>query len=176
MQKTITNSIAKKIIIYVILFSSVITIITTAIQLYSEYNQDIISIDSRFNEIKTIHLNNLASRIWVADKQEIINQLSSLKNLPFMHYLEIKDGNEILAKTGEKAKDQIITKTYPIFYLYKDQTHNIGKLLVQASLKDVYEHIYQQLWRILLSNTIKTFLVSGFILYTVPNLKVIKHN
>ena len=170
MTTTVPINIAKKIIIYVILFSSAITIITTAIQLYSEYNRDIISIDSRFDEIKTIHIYNLASRVWVADKLEINEQLRSLKNLPFMNYLEVKDGNEILAHIGINEKDQVVTKSYPIDYIYKGKNLNIGTLLVQASLKDVYDHIYQQLWKILLSNAIKTFLVSGFILFLFNQL------
>ena len=90
MPTKIPSSIAKKIILYVILFSSLITVITTAAQLYSEYNRDIKSIDSRFDEIEAIHLNNIASRVWVADKLEINNQINGLKNLPFMHYLDRK--------------------------------------------------------------------------------------
>ena len=170
MKTSIPSSIAKKIIIYVILFSSIITIITTAIQLYSEYNRDITSIDSRFDEIKSIHIHNIASRVWVADKQEINHQLNSLKNLPFMHYLEVKDNDGIIVQTGIKENEQVVTRNYPILYIYKNKTLNIGSLLVQASLKDVYNHIYQQLWKILLSNTIKTFLVSGFILFLFNQL------
>ena len=174
MPTKISSSIAKKIIIYVILFSSLITLITTAVQLYSEYNRDIRSIDSRFNEIKEIHLNSLASRVWVADKLEINDQLSGLKNLPFMNYLEVREGDKILAQKGEKETERIVTESYPILYEYQGKNLNIGTLLVQASLKDVYDHIFEQLWRILLSNGIKTFLVSGFILYLF-NLLVTRH-
>jgi len=174
MTTQISSSIAKRIIIYVILFSSLITIITTAVQLYSEYNRDLKSIDSRFDEIRTIHLNSLASRVWVADKSEINDQLSGLKNLPFMHYLEVKDGNELLAQKGYKEFKQVVTKSYPIIYEYQGKKLNIGTLTVQASLKAVYDHIFQQLWKILLSNAIKTFLVSGFILYLF-NLLVTRH-
>lgn len=174
MPTKISSSIAKKIIIYVILFSSLITITTTAVQLYSEYNRDIESIDSRFDEISAIHLHGLASRVWVADKQDINDQLSGLKNLPFLNYLEVKDGNKILAKNGKKDSEQVVTKSYPILYEYQGKSLNIGTLLVQASLKDVYAHIFQQLWKILLSNAIKTFLVSGFILYLF-NLLVTRH-
>ena len=170
MPTQISSSIAKKIIIYVILFSSLITIITTAVQLHSEYNRDIVSIDARFDEIREIHLKSLASRVWVADKLEINDQLNGLKNLPFIHYLEVRDGNKLLAQKGEKGTEQVLTRDYPILYKYQGKKLNIGTLLVQASLKDVYDHIFEQLWRILLSNAIKTFLVSGFILYLFNQL------
>ena len=170
MQTKPSSNIAKQLIVYVILFSSLITLITTGIQLYAEYDRDISNIDTRFEEIKSIHLKNLASRVWVADRTEIENQLEGLKNLPFMQYLEVRDEKQVLAKTGVQKSEQTISKSYPINYLYQNKTHNIGTLIVKASLTSVYEHIYQQLWKILLSNTIKTFLVSGFILFLFHQL------
>jgi len=150
--------------------SSAITLITTGLQLYSHYKQDRNSIDNRFNEIETIHITNLTSRIWVSDLTEIEQELEALNNLTFIEYLEVADSGKIIAKSGTKQKNNVINKSLPIIYHYNGQDLIIGDLFVQASLDAIYKELIDEAWEILLSNGIKTFLVTGFIFYLFNQL------
>ena len=46
------NKIARRLVIYILIFSSIVTLLLTLIQLYRDYTYDISQIESRFNQIQ----------------------------------------------------------------------------------------------------------------------------
>ena len=171
MQKTspkYNKSITKKLIISVVLFSAFITLITSSIQIYGNYKRDISSIEKRFEEIKQVHIPSLATRVWIADREELKFQLESIYKLPDIQYISVTENesteNETSTSVGEKTDDNMILQSYPIYFEHRGENIQIGVLHVQATLDNVYQHIIDQAIIIILSNAIKTFLVSGFIL------------
>ena len=157
--------IAKQLIISVVMFSTFITILTSAYQLYGNYDRDIKAINNHLQEIQDVHLPSLSALLWAADLRELRNHLQGLYNLSDMQYLEITEDGKTLARLGTKISNNIIARDYPIFYKYKNRQLRIGTLYAQATLKNVYRRIVAQILDILVSNGIKTFLVTGFILY-----------
>jgi len=147
------------------MFSTFITILTSAYQLYGNYNRDVHAIYNRLKEIEDVHLQSLSALLWSADLRELKNHLQGLHNLPDMQYLEIREDAKTLARIGDKSQENVISREYPIYYTYKHRQLRIGTLLAQATLSNVYHRIINQILDILVSNGIKTFLVTGFILY-----------
>ena len=158
-------NIATKLMLAVVLVSSLITLLTTAYQLYGNYNHDISLIDDRFNEIEQVHLNNLTSRLWIADIEELKNNLTHFLFLPEIQYLEVYEQNKPLIKVGVKKTENIIERQYPLIFRNNNKPIEIGTLVIHATLDGVYQRIYDQIISILISNAIKTFLVTGFILF-----------
>ena len=62
-----TSSIARRLVIYLFLCSSVITLIGTSLQLYLEYNRDIKSIEKSLSQIEATHLESLIQTLWVSN-------------------------------------------------------------------------------------------------------------
>ena len=165
-----SSIIAKQIIVAVVLFSTLITFITTAYQLYGDYTHDINKIENRLAEIKSVHLQRIIEEVWISDPGELNSHLEGLMNLPDIVYIKITENNKELVAVGKVESKNILSRTYPLNYNYHGENILLGELYVQASLQGVYQHIVDQIWEILVANAIKTFLVSGFILLLIQFL------
>lgn len=151
--------------IYVIGSSTLIAILTSSYQLYDSYQRDITKIDTRFDEIEITQLSNISSRLWNYDDEGLRVSLKSILVLDTIQYLEVRDNNTLLVALGEQNLTNSISKEYPLMYSSWDKQQRVGTMIVHASLDDVYQHIYDQALVIVVGNTIKTFIVSGVILF-----------
>lgn len=154
--------IARRLIIATVLFSGFITLLTSAYQLYGHYDKDVNTIENHLKEIETVYLSSIAAQVWVADKNEMRTHLGGLLNMQDIVYTEIIEQGVVWIKAGEMQTEDKIEKTFPIFYEHRGEMHHIADLYVQASLKEVYQKLIDEVWSILISNGIKTFLVTGF--------------
>lgn len=168
------KGVARKLISYTILFSSIITLVITAFNLYSRYEYDIGLIDSHFKQIEAVHLSSLNNNLWLADKAELQVHLDGIKQIPDIQYLEVYDNEKIWASAGIKKNEDIKTRILPLVYTYKNKVINIGHLRIDASLEKVYHNIYNELGITLATNGIKTFLVAFFMLFLFQKL-VVRH-
>ena len=159
------RGIARRLIVSVVLFSAVITLITSAIQLYRDYQHDMSLIDASMEQIHDANLKTLNNSLWVADIDEMQTHLNGILHLPDMQYLEISDDNKVWVSVGTPQKKNTVSHTYPMTKVYRDKRLNIGTLTVVATLDGVYARLIDQAIVILISNGIRTFLVAGFILY-----------
>ncbi|MFA7520691.1 MAG: histidine kinase, partial [Shewanella sp.] len=87
----IKSPIGRHLTLSIVLFSSVITLITTAYQLISDYRNDVVRIDRVFSNMEKVNLDVLAASIWVIDERLINTQLNGLIQLPDINYISIKD-------------------------------------------------------------------------------------
>ena len=164
------KGVARKLIVSTILFSSFITLIITAIQLYQGYKYDLEIIDSRFQQINDVHLTSVTNNVWLADKKEALIQLNGILKTPDIQYLEIREGDSLWIKAGFSKKSKAKSKTYQLKYSYKDKILDVGTLKVVASLENTYQHIYDNALVVLITNGIKTSLVAFFIFILFSNI------
>ncbi|PJC64092.1 MAG: hypothetical protein CO021_06050 [Deltaproteobacteria bacterium CG_4_9_14_0_2_um_filter_42_21] len=50
------NTIAKKLMFYIVIFSSIVTLFLTAIQLYRDYVYEVKSLEKRISQLEQSHL------------------------------------------------------------------------------------------------------------------------
>jgi len=168
------SRVARRLAVAVVLFSSCITLITTGIQVYGDYRHDLSQIDNYFSLIESSHLQSLINNVWVHDDSQIRTQLEGLLRLPDMEHLVIMTDGESEWEAGEAQSKRTIEKSYPLTYFYRGAGLEIGVLHATASLDAVYDRLLNRVTTILISNGIKTFLVSGFVLF-VFNRLVTRH-
>jgi|GEM_PF-166119 len=161
-----THGIGYHLLAWILLFSSLITLLSTALQLYFDYRRDVGLIEERMVQIEESYLESLIDSLWVFNKRQILVQLEGIRRLPDMHYLEIrlKDG-EVIASVGVKQQRKIISHEYSMHYFYKKRNRYLGTLQVVASLEGIYQRLLERALLILIAQGIKTFLVSSFILF-----------
>ncbi|AQS38058.1 histidine kinase [Shewanella psychrophila] len=165
--RLIKSQIGRKLTISIILFSSLITLITTGFQLVNDYKGDVDRITRQFTSIEKVNLDVLAASIWVIDERLINTQLNGLIQLPDITYISINDDSGQVWISGTPTPENTIEKTFELFYSSGNDSIPVGTLLVQADLKAVYDKLLDRAIIILLSNAIKTFIVAGFILFLV---------
>lgn len=159
-----SNTVARRLTFAVILFSSLITLVSTAYQLYRDYHHDTVLIDARLQQIQDVHLRSITHGAWVLDQREVQLLLEGILNLPDMQYLEVKVQDEIWASVGVNSANNVITRQYPLIYSNLNRPQNIGMLTATATLDQVYQRLIDKAVVILISNGIKTFIVAGFVL------------
>jgi PAS domain S-box-containing protein len=159
------SAIAKRLIFYVILVSSFITLVITAIQLYKDYSRELKIIESGLKQVEDVHVESLTFSLWAVDIKNLKTQMKGILRLPNMEYLEITEGNKVWAAVGNHDSGNYIEQVYPLVYVSKGKPRKLGQLRVVASLEGVYDRLIDKAIAILVGNAVKTFLVAGFILW-----------
>ncbi|WP_237360190.1 PAS domain-containing sensor histidine kinase [Vibrio marisflavi] len=161
----IYGKIGRRIILIMILLSSTITLVTTVVQLYWDYEQQFNSVEQRHHEIKTIHANLLASSLWNFDLILLQERLDGLVHLPSIDYLQVNSG-QYEFKAGEKVTADYISDTYPLMHYNADtdKFEEIGSLYVETNTREIYDYLIHQFIVTLALNAFKTALVCYLIL------------
>jgi PAS domain S-box-containing protein len=164
-QSTVQSVIAKRFILYIVLFSAFITILTTAIQLYHDYNTDIDIIHTELDQIESVHLQSLNAALWASNRPLLRTSIDGLLKIRDMRYVEIKDGQQLWASAGENTLGDNIQRRYTMSYRHRNEDLKIGTLSAVVSLDGVYQRLIDKVWVILISNAVKTLLVAIFIYF-----------
>jgi diguanylate cyclase (GGDEF)-like protein/PAS domain S-box-containing protein len=158
------SPLARRLLVYIVLFSSAITFALTAFQLYRDYRLDLGAIESDLTEIQEVHLKTLTGSLWATNTRELTTQLEGIIKLPNMQYAAVHEGDKLWASAGKNIPGNVIVRQYPMAYTHNDQPLTIGVLTVAVDLDGVYARLVDEALVILASNALKTFLVTAFIL------------
>ena len=157
--------IGRRFALWILVFSSLVTLVSTVVQLRIEYKRDVAGIQGVLEQIRVSYAQTLASSLWVTSQSDIQLQLNGMLRLPDMQYLEVSSPDRIEAKAGEKHDSRILRQDTPLYFEYLGKPVYVGKLVAVASLEGAYQRLKNKILVILVSQTIKTFLVSLFILF-----------
>ena len=170
-----TSSLSRQLIITIILFSSVITLILTALQLYLEYHRDTGAIDARLQQVESSYQRSIENAIWDLDKKQVQVQIDGIHELPDIEYAEITSDQGLFLSSGTKTQsERIKARQYNLNHTQEGTNYPLGILTVVANLEGAYDRLLNRLGTVLLSNALKTFLVALFITFLLKR-KVIRH-
>ena len=158
------SPLARRLILWVVLFSSAVTLLLTALQLYRNYRLDLNAIDEQFRQIERAHVPSLIENVWATDHDAVQLQLDGLLALRDVRYLEIEDDAGAIIHAGEPTSDNVVAREFPLRYRHRDQDRYIGRLKAVITLEGVYRRLVDTAVVVLVSNAVKTFLVTGFML------------
>lgn len=162
--------IAVVLLTRVVLFSTVITLLLTAMQLALSYQAEVAGIQNRFQEMEEGYSGALGSSLWSLDGRLVQEQLEGMLQLPHIRYVEVRETAQtthpLVVQRGTHAERNVVAREFPIYCCNNDK-RQVGMLRVEASLDEVYRDILRQAVVILASNAAKTFLVALFILWIV---------
>lgn len=158
------SPLAYRLLLWVVLSSSLVTLFITALQLWYDYQHDVELIEQRLVQIEHSYLQPLADSVWNLNSRQYETQMAGLLNLDDVAYVEIlgQQGERILALGGSQGRYQI-QKVYPLITRDFDASVQAGQLVVVATLDRVYENLVNKGLLILFSQGIKTLLISMII-------------
>lgn len=159
-----TTSIARKLTLLVILFSSLVTLVITALQLYLDYRHDVGGIHTFLTSIGKTHLKSMEESVWIIDDLQINLQLEGLIQRQDIVYAAVSMENKVAWSRGTIKAEDVISYSYPLYHKGLEEQELVGTLQVAGSLEGIYHRLLRRVAIILLSNGIKTFFVAGFIL------------
>ncbi len=161
------SPLAYKILLTILISSTIITIIIIAIQLSFEYRTDMDTIEKRLNQIEKSYSQSLALSVWNFNKAQyeiLLDGILNIENIVYVH-ITTPSGKHIIAK-GKNKKDKIITKSILLQTTDFGKKVESGKLTIVVSLERVYENLFKRIIIILTTQAIKTLIISIIILFS----------
>lgn len=168
--RSFRSPLGRRIVLYTILFSSLITLILTVVQLYRGYKIDLGDIENHFELTKQTHLDSIREAVWATNKKSLRLQLEGILQFPDMIYAEIREEGKVLVSVGKQHAKNSMSHVYPLQRSYRGMNLDIGTLKLEASLDGVYQRVIDRAAITLLSNGVKTFLVAIFALFVFYRL------
>ncbi|WP_027359853.1 PP2C family protein-serine/threonine phosphatase [Desulforegula conservatrix] len=172
------RSISFRLLAYILLVSSFLTLIITVLQLYFDYKKDISIIEESLKQIKISYTDSIAHHVWNMDTDGLKTQLNGILSMRDIVYAEINMAGEksaLSVSAGEKATNiPLLIAEYPVIYERSGTYISIASLKVAASKVEVIQRLKEKFFIILASQTVKTFIVSIFIVI-LSNMIITKH-
>lgn len=161
--KLTRRSLAYRLGLGIILFSSLLALLGTTVQLFFEYRRDLSAIDTTLTQIPGSHLAAIVSSLWVYDLELLDTQLRGIANLPDIGYVGIRKGDgQVIDLGGSRVQDGLV-REFPLTHRHRGEDRFLGTLIVDVSLAGVYRRLWDRVVVILVTQTAKTFIVSIFI-------------
>lgn len=157
--------IGRRIILIMLVLSGIVTLATTLLQLYWDYDKEFNAVDQRHAEIKDVHADTLAASLWAFDLTLLQERLEGLVNLPGIDYIKVTSGRyEFTA--GKKVLKNPIVSNYALVYHdpQPDLYETIGSIEVESDAQQIYHYLMKQFFITLAMNALKTVIVCYVIL------------
>jgi PAS domain S-box-containing protein len=162
------------LLVRVLLFSSVITLLLTLTQLYLDYRRDVGAIDLRMSEIDGSYRQSLSERLWRLDSRQLQLLVDGISRMPDIRYVELREATDraapLVVTAGSHQENPPERREFRIFYTNHGVEQLVGILVVEATFDGVYRRLLDTAAVIVVSQGIKTFVVSFFILLIVHRL------
>jgi len=154
--------IGRRLMVFIIGFSSLVTLLISAVQLGLEYRDLRNNMDRTLDGVR-LHVPSLARSVWDFDEQKILLTLSALAQLPNIAQVGVtaaEDGKHWSA--GQRIGPNAEIHQYPLRQAIAGRERDIGTLEVLADVDAIYRQVASHALSIVLGNAIKTFLVALF--------------
>lgn len=165
------SSVAHRILFYIILFSSFVTIIITCYQLYTDYKEQAGMVEQRMTQIERSYRDSLGNAIWFLNTKQIESILAGIMKFEDVHFVDvhIKDGDTHYLGVRRESGN-LRHFSVDVLHTVQDNAVTVGKLSIESNLDGVLERLKKKFWLILISQGLKTFFVSLFILFIIHYL------
>lgn len=132
MVRPFSRRIASRLIIAIILFSSLVTLISTAVQLWVEYQRDLEMIHLDISEVSESHLPAIAHTLWTYDEAQIKILLTGLTQIGDIEYLEVSGNDGGFWRAGNRQSQWHILQQLPLTHSFLNESYHLGHLTFYA--------------------------------------------
>lgn len=145
--------------------STFVALLATAFQLYIDYRRDIGQIEATFEQVGQTYLPTIINALWATDRQSLQVALDGLSRLPDVQFVAVHENGKPWAQVRNPGSDSTRSRDYPLIYVHRGETINIGTLTLVMDMAGVYQRLLEKFWIILITNGVKTFFVAIFMLW-----------
>jgi PAS domain S-box-containing protein len=168
------GGIGPRLLVRVFLFSLLITLLLTLMQLYLAYRRDVGAIDQRMSEIDSGYRQSLGEGLWRLDARQLQLQVEGILRLPDIRYVELREATDraapLVVRAGSRQPNPPERREFRIYFTNHGAEQLVGILVVEATFDRIYRRLFDTAAVILIGQAIVTFIVSFFILLIVHRL------
>ncbi len=157
------NKLSRRVLIYILLCSFILSLASTVIQVYVAYQKDLARLNQSFENIESSYIQSISTSLWDFNEPLVQQQIQGIVELPDIRFVKITTGFGKVYQHGDENAVAKKVVEYPIFYGEND----IGVIYIAADYQDIYQDLRQQAGFIIASESIKIFIVALFIIFIV---------
>jgi len=178
------NPIATRLLGLIILSSSAIALVSILLQLYFSFNDDLVALEKRVDQVRISTLASITKSLWGFDQEQLEIQVESVLNVEDVVQVKVywqdwRDQEQtLIARNREISQEEIDTnpngflvKEYPLVYQDANtEPQTLGKLVITSSLTNLYDRLGQRALFIVGVEGTKTLVIAFFIVWLVYSL------
>ncbi len=169
------GGMGRRLLVSILLFSSLLTLALTVFQLYFDYQRDVDAVAHRVDQIRGSYHDSLARSLWSVNLPQLRTQLEGIVRLPDIRAATVQEtGNStnqpIHMAVGKHDEQARLVWHIPLVVDDHGQSSTIGTLTIEGSLDEIVKRLADRALVILVGQGVKTFCVSFFILFLVYSL------
>ncbi len=167
--------ISRRLVVYIIMCSTAIALLATAVQLYFDYTTDLEFLDQRLDQVEDSFGESISDSLWNIDYDQVEVVIEGILRLPDIEYVRVKPSEETIEITTGKRRSQYTKiREYTLNHRTDSNEIEVGRMLVEASLTGIFKRLKQKFFLVLITQGIKTFLVAMF-MFIIFNALIIRH-
>lgn len=159
------SPLGRRLVAATVVFSTCIALLATALQLYIDYRGDLQKIESTFEQVDNTYLPSITNALWATNHHELQIAINGLVRLPDVRQVTVHENGKIWAQAGYTQTRNIQSRDFPLVYLHRGEQILLGSMTMVVDLDGLYQRLINKFWIILITNSIKTFIVAGFMLW-----------
>ncbi|MBZ2168447.1 response regulator [Marinobacter sp. F4216] len=160
--------LAARLLVYVLLFSLVLSVVTTGIQTLSELRRSKNDLLASQNKTAQLVAGSLSHNLWILNFSEAANGLDDITALASIQQAHIQTTTGREFTSGQKPDGAVINQSFPLVY---DRTRNlppetVGTLTLTSSLTQIYADLTKRTllnllaqWSVMLMGTLGLFVI-----------------
>ncbi|WP_299775827.1 ATP-binding protein [uncultured Pseudoteredinibacter sp.] len=172
------NSLTVRLLAWILLISSGITLIAVVVQLRSSFQDDLKELDLRLEQIRISTLSSITKSLWNFDEEQLRLQVNSMLDVNDVVQVTVNwtnwDDHPRAITASDKAEpmgERQMTRIYPLVYSdINTSEQHLGDLSIVVSLDSVYKKLWQRARFIIAMQFTKSLLVSLAIFFLIRSL------
>lgn len=164
------NKLSRRVFVYIFLCSAFLSVCSTMIQLYVDFQSGVTTLDKRFHSIELSFNQSISTSLWDFNEPLVEQQIGGIQRLPDIRHVKITTSFGKVYEVGDIIENPPKVETYPITF----ENNTIGTMVITADYQDIYQHLWQRAGFIVTSEFIKIFMVAFCTLFIVHWL-ITKH-
>ena len=154
------------LIVRIILFSGFVTLCISIFQIYDDYSNEVAAVENDIRQIQKAYQNPLTLSLWNYNENQVKQIIEGISNFPSINFIEVTEPSRVLHFSTGLKESNILSFNFPLFYNLPNGSKKIvGALYIQSSKRPILEKVKNRILIIILSQGIKTFIVSLFIIF-----------
>jgi len=164
------SKLSRRVFIYIFLCSAFLSVCSTIIQLYVDFQGGVSALDERFENIESSFNQSISTSLWDFNEPLVEQQIGGIRSLPNIRHVKITTSFGKVYQVGEVIADAKKVESYPIVF----EGNTIGVMEITADYQDIYQDLRQKADFILIVEFIKIFIVA-FCTFFIVHWLITRH-
>ncbi|WP_303291976.1 EAL domain-containing protein [Marinobacter sp. SS5-14b] len=165
-----TSPLSFKLLAWILVFSSALTLLASGVQIYSDYRKDLDDIEERMAVVESGYSSSLARSLWALDQKLLQSQMEGILSLPDIAHLRLRIEPDSELVMGEIPRNaDTLSHSFPLVY-DEGEHFNLGELTITANLHRVYSDLQTKVGVTLATQFFTIFIASILILWIFRHL------